>query len=85
MSKIAIKTMEPFKGGNDNIMKWNDSSKISSKKYICHFCGAISGSDIGYYASSKYGSNVIYICTNCSRPTYFNEEDKQYPGALEQE
>lgn len=64
-------------------MSWYNTSKISSKKYICGHCGNNIASDRGYYNNSTgdYIKGYIYICHHCNKPTLF-DSDGQVPGAL---
>lgn len=59
-------------------MSWNSLSNITSKDFICGWCGNRIASANGYFNS---GSAKIYICHFCQKPNYFDGTGGQYPGA----
>lgn len=68
-------------------MEWCNMSKLRSKNFTCGYCGCIIGNDKGFYAEEKGGllgisdcEYNIYICPNCNKPTFFDDNEKQYPG-----
>jgi hypothetical protein len=59
---------------------WNHIQTITPKKYTCFFCDSLVASDKGYYSG---GGQIIYICPNCTNPTYFLRDQlrqNQYPS-----
>ena len=69
------------------IINWS-CKDIPSKSYICGYCGNYLASNKGWQADTNIpGTNIparvyIYICHNCSSPTYFDCDSKQTPGPL---
>lgn len=65
-------------------MGWYSLSEILSKSYICGYCSCLVGNDKGFYTNDDPSKNVgwkkIYICPKCGKPTYFDEDMRQYPG-----
>lgn len=65
-------------------MEWYNMSKLLSKSFTCGYCGCVVGNDRGYKNEDDYNCihdlNKIYICPNCNNPTYFDVNNKQYPG-----
>ena len=62
-------------------MKWHNAiSPIEPKAYTCGYCGKHTGPNTGYFPDGGR-QHRIYICTFCSQPTYFDQIQKQYPGA----
>ncbi len=62
-------------------MDWKNPGDIGAIVYHCGFCGEKVSSSKGYY--SKGSVRMIYICPNCTCPTYIDkigEMLKQYPG-----
>jgi hypothetical protein len=74
-------------------MGWENPQTLDSKKYICGYCGNPLVSSQGYYATkielypdrfqtfTRHTDAYIYICHHCNNPTYFADDDCQYPGA----
>ncbi|BFK81305.1 hypothetical protein I3900191A7_14500 [Clostridium baratii] len=61
-------------------LNWANTSKLNSRSYICGYCGEKIASNEGYYVSNSAISG-IYICHNCSNPTYFSHDNNQFPGS----
>jgi hypothetical protein len=59
-------------------MSWPNIQTFGPKEYTCGYCGKQISSEKAY--SSGVGN--IYICYACAKPTYFDNEQKQTPGAL---
>ncbi|AKM82631.1 TPA: DUF4145 domain-containing protein [Candidatus Berkelbacteria bacterium] len=59
---------------------WLQLSSMSPREFICGFCGKDVGSDHGYFSQTHGGISIV-ICTNCGRPTFF-ENNSQTPGPL---
>lgn len=75
-------------------MNWKESYKIESKEYKCGFCEREIASEFGFAAIGTVSRNshgrhesyegikgCIYICYNCKSPTYFDEDNEQYPDS----
>lgn len=69
----------------ENNMQWKNKFEIYNYKYKCGHCNCIVGTNNGYATTNSYlQSNPIqkiYICPNCKKPTYFDLDLSQYPGA----
>ena len=66
-------------------LNWSDNVTITTKSYVCGYCGKSIASQRGYNSSNKINHvNIghIYICHNCHSPTYFDPEGVQTPGPL---
>ena len=61
-------------------MSWINTKKLTSKNYICGYCGSNICSNIGYFNDDDEMS--IYICHKCNKPTFFQWEEIQTPGSL---
>ena len=65
-------------------LNWGNTSTLHSISYKCGYCGNSLASNVGYHATSpSHGSfqGFIYICHYCDRPTFFDFNKYQYPGA----
>lgn len=62
-------------------MRWNNLDDISARTYVCGYCGNKVASAKGYKAYDNQKSVIahIYICPNCSKPTYY-KDNNQIPG-----
>jgi hypothetical protein len=61
---------------------WSNHVELSSRKYICGYCGASLASNTGYRGQNPPGRPAfIYICHHCSGPTFFDVDGRQFPGA----
>ncbi|WP_299162835.1 DUF4145 domain-containing protein [uncultured Tenacibaculum sp.] len=73
-------------------MNWKEAYNVPSKEYKCGFCEREIASELGFTAigtvsANKHGRHEsyegikgsIYICYNCKNPTYFDEDNEQYP------
>jgi DNA-directed RNA polymerase subunit RPC12/RpoP len=65
-------------------LRWNEPANVVSRSYTCSYCGNPLASEKGWIAYSP-NSNVpvayIYVCHRCTRPTFFDVDDSQWPGA----
>jgi hypothetical protein len=59
-------------------MAWKNAGAIKSISFTCGFCGNLIASSLGYDNSSA-GTWLIYICSHCRKPTFF-QGDSQLPG-----
>lgn len=59
---------------------WTSAQMLKeSKSFVCGFCGEKVGADKGF--QDPLGGSLICICPSCTRPTYFDSDGKQVPGA----
>lgn len=72
---------------------WANTSSLSSKGWVCGYCGKTVGGDRGYYHSLRTSNGVesrnkfVYICPHCENPTAFilqrdGYSYDQYPGPV---
>lgn len=61
--------------------QWKSYGDLTSKEFVCGYCGRHTGSTHGYIHQENFGGHHhIYICTNCGMPTlFFNTEQKPGP------
>lgn len=59
-------------------MNWQNCSSVKPQSFTCGFCGRLVASARGFFASET--TSCIYICPNCSKPTYFPNPQTQAPG-----
>jgi len=70
-------------------IEWRNVGSAASKKYVCAYCGNSIASNVCYQGleNVREGTTVfarfhyLYICHFCEKPTYFNVEGTQTPGA----
>ncbi len=60
-------------------MGWNNAAGVTAKSYVCGYCGKLVASAMGYYTSNEQPSKHIYICPNCTKPTFVDGQ-RQIPG-----
>lgn len=60
---------------------WQNLGHIGPRQYQCGHCGSKVGPDRGWYSVEQGGATdeVIYVCSYCGRPTYF-DGTVQVPG-----
>lgn len=58
-------------------MGWHSPQNLSAKPFTCGYCGKLVSSDKGYHSTS---SQYVYVCPNCTHPTYFSHTSMQVPG-----
>lgn len=65
-------------------MPWRNVDAVSAKQYRCGFCGYEVANDKGFQYFSPGGGvhGTVVLCPNCQRPTYFDEQERQYPGIV---
>jgi len=69
---------------NPDNYHWVELQTIKPRKYKCYSCESVVASTEGYkrdhnkLLSASFG---VYICPNCSVPTYFSTSDTQVPMA----
>src|SRR5439155_14855960 len=60
---------------------WVGSGNLTSRKYVCGYCGAPLASDKGYAGQDRQGRPAfLYICHQCAGPTFFDVDGSQFPG-----
>lgn len=63
---------------------WQQTSGIGQTRYTCGHCHVVVGPSTGYFNNAQAGTPMsrakIYICPNCNRPTFVDEDRKQFPG-----
>ena len=59
-------------------MSWGNCYDIATFSYTCGYCGENIASNKGYI--SNYG--LIYICHNCHKPSYVDNNKIITPGAI---
>lgn len=66
-------------------LSWQGIQAATSRQFTCGYCGHPLASDKAYVAileGTAYQYPLIYICHFCTRPTFFDpEEKKQWPGS----
>jgi hypothetical protein len=60
-------------------MKWSNQMNLTSFKYVCGYCKNVVASEKGWFLENNPGRQIIYICPNCQKPSYF-EPPSQIPG-----
>ncbi len=67
------------------MFKWDTAEIIKSHNYTCGYCGNPLASEKGWWAHGEktvVPIAFIFICHFCSKPTFLDSDEKQYPGAL---
>ena len=62
---------------------WSNLANVSSRRYKCGHCGSDVSSEKGYLTNGVVGNGKhgwIYICHHCTKPTFFDVFDNQFPG-----
>ena len=62
---------------------WGNAEKIGSYKYTCGYCAQPLASEkgwIGLLPNGAASGTKIIICHQCTRPTFFDVDSRQYPG-----
>lgn len=65
-------------------LAWEQIQNIGTKNYVCGYCCTPIASEKGWKGHSKNdgnSKNYIYVCHNCTRPTFFDIDGDQVPGA----
>lgn len=57
--------------------QWHSPNQIGEMQFSCGFCDHLVASDKGYFAKNNWGR--IYICPNCSAPTFFDLAGDPHP------
>ena len=64
-------------------LAWEGLGSIVARQYECAFCGTSVAPNQGWRARSTFNNQyaaAIMICHNCHRPTFIDENDRQFPG-----
>lgn len=66
---------------------WSHIASGESKKYKCGYCGESVASEKNYVSIFSVNNRgvvfgKIYICHHCHKPTFFDSENIQTPGAV---
>lgn len=74
-----------------NLTNWNHQETYAeAKNYTCGFCGFVVAARTGYginQQSTRHGrpemiaKQLIALCPKCSKPTFWDDDGKQIPGA----
>lgn len=66
-----------------NKITWIQQMQLPSKTYKCGYCENPLASNYGYKGTLQGGKSFIYIynCHFCSKPTFFDFDGTQTPGA----
>lgn len=68
---------------------WSDPERVASMSYLCGFCNDKVSSDKGYKinnfsdgSGNTFHYKGIYICPSCKGPTFFDFNERQFPGKM---
>ena len=67
---------------------WNNADCVAQKSYMCGYCGNKVGPNFGYSCAVEVAQGeklistpaYIYICPNCTKPTFIDKDGSQSPG-----
>jgi hypothetical protein len=60
---------------------WINQVSVSPKKYLCGYCSVTVGPDKGLYTNTPgFITLFMYFCSNCGQPTFFDAQQRQFPG-----
>ncbi|MGU8354920.1 DUF4145 domain-containing protein [Clostridium perfringens] len=64
--------------------KWYATGEVESRTYKCGYCGERVAINKGYGCLFRDEQFIarIYICHNCNKPTFFDNNGTQTPGVL---
>lgn len=65
-------------------VKWQNIAAQPSRSYVCGHCGNPLASATGWHSEKRRDAQAktwIYICHFCDRPTFFDIDGRQSPGA----
>lgn len=63
------------------IFDWSNILTLTSRDYICGYCGNPIASEKGWYANHRSGLTAyVYVCHKCGKPTFFDINEEQTPG-----
>jgi hypothetical protein len=61
-------------------INWYGLQTLPKKSYSCGYCGKVVGPNLGFRPEAPTADYLIYICSFCSQPTFF-DFGQQTPGA----
>jgi Domain of unknown function (DUF4145) len=63
-------------------LQWQNATGLQSRSFVCGYCGSSVASDKGYHAQDGIhgGHAFVFICHQCSRPTFIDYNGEQTPG-----
>jgi len=61
---------------------WINIHELGPKTFRCGYCSQYVSSDRGYQTQNISTPAFIYACHHCGRPTFFDQDGSQVPGAL---
>jgi|SRR6267154_114783 len=53
---------------------------VTPRSYVCSYCSHQVGPDSAWWTKDTKPQAWIYLCSFCGKPTFFDVDDKQYPG-----
>jgi DNA-directed RNA polymerase subunit RPC12/RpoP len=69
-------------------LTWNNVGGVPPRSYVCGYCNHTVGPAQGWQTTQHrnvgnmaVAEGYVYICSFCGKPTYFDLQEKQYPGA----
>jgi hypothetical protein len=65
-------------------LHWTNIAAPNSRQYVCGYCGTSLASEKGWNAthSSDGRPAFIFICHQCTKPTFFDADNSQTPGVV---
>lgn len=62
---------------------WHGEMQLGARKYVCGYCGLTVGPDRGIFTEKAPDGRqrFVYFCSSCGRPTFFDPDGQQFPGA----
>ena len=64
-------------------LTWQNQIQQQPRSYVCSYCDRHVGPALGWTTNipGNVPQHFIYLCSFCGKPTYFDPQGKQYPGA----
>ena len=59
---------------------WQNPIAMEPRGYACSYCGHRVGPALGWWATNTNPQARIYLCSYCGSPTFFDIQNRQYPG-----
>src|SRR5438093_12405143 len=65
-------------------IQWKEIKVLLSKSYTCGYCGNALAANHGWFAVDHDTGDqaFIYVCHFCLKPTFFDADNNQTPGAI---
>lgn len=62
--------------------QWQQAMNVGNKSFTCGYCGNKIAPHQGYFAvlSGSNSQRRIYLCPNCDKPSFFDEQSDQTPN-----